>query len=704
MNIALAKYLRNSIWYESLRRAFWRDPDRLLAAKATIAIGIVSIPFIIWGKAFIGVTLALGALAGALAETDDHPKGRIKALILTIFSFAFSSTSVEILRPYPWLFATGLVASTILFILLGGMGERYRGVTFGAILIAIYTMLGTEISPSWYWQPILLPSGALFYGILSLILTFIEPYRLLKEQLARGFYALSAYLKEKANLFPSTEQEQAAIRNRLALLNIQVVIALERCKDVFNSYADAVNDQAVLAPYLRQFMMLQSLHERAASSHEKYELLSSDPERTSILEGFGQLLLQLSSATKKLAVSILTGVPYKHPVSLSWTVHALHDQLEKYGHHPTLELLLHNLTRSHRNLKHLNSEVQQRLIPRLGRDERSLWERLKSQLSIKHPRLRYAIRLSICFVLGYGLLHVIGLTKGDWVILTALFVCQPSYSETRRRLFHRIMGTFIGVVGGVLIVQLLPTIGGQILLMLSASFIFFLWLKKYYAISVIFITIFVLCAFNFIGGEGVAMMGPRLLDTLIGATLAFLVVRFLWPDWQYKRLPVLLTDAFRKNVKYYQAILLEYKKVEDDDDLNYRIARRQAHLADNALALAWQDMKVEPKKQKQFQQQAFTLTYLNHAMLSYLSALGAHRYGKQPVGTDFESVSRKVEKALLNLSEVFSVNNDKINTEELMQLLELIGKRIGTNESSDEKYFVILYNLTEVALQVVKRA
>jgi uncharacterized membrane protein YccC len=72
-----------------------------MAAKATIAMSLLAVPFVFSGNPFFGVTLALGAVAGALSETDDHPRGRIKALLLTIISFFTASSSVELLRPYP---------------------------------------------------------------------------------------------------------------------------------------------------------------------------------------------------------------------------------------------------------------------------------------------------------------------------------------------------------------------------------------------------------------------------------------------------------------------------------------------------------------------------------------------------------------------------------------------------------------------------
>lgn len=701
----LGRMVGRKAWYEPARRAFWADPNRLSAVKAVFAIALLSVPFMLAGKPVFAVTLALGALAGALSETDDHPKGRIKSLALKVISFGISSLAVQLLYNYPVFLGLGLAVSTIFFLIVGGLGERYRGVTFGAILVGIYAMIGASASLNWYTQPVLLSSGALFYGLFSLLLLSLHPWRLLDEQLARGFVALSDYMNEKARLFPSDEKMQGEIRNRLALLNVQVVEALDHCKEVLNSFSSAMKDDAPLIPFLRYFMLLQSLHERAASSHERYDLLSKDPANQQLMEGIGQLLKQLAEATKGLSYSLLTGTSYRHPVSLAWTVKALNDQLEKYGteSNQQLSLLITNLSRSNTSLQNLNDDHQRNLTPRLEKDSRTLLQRLKDQLHWDNPRLRHAIRLSLCFLIGFAIARVFNLSKGEWIVLTALFVCQPSYSQTRRKLKQRILGTLTGVVAAVILIRLLPTLPGQTLLMLFAAYQFFIWMKRNYSISVIFITIFVLAAFNLTAGQGVALMFPRLIDTLIGSALAFISVRFLWPDWQYKRLPALLLDTLLKNLGYFRAILNEYESGAIGDDLGYRTARRAAHRADNALALAWQDMQVEPPKQRQFMEKAFTLTYLNHALLSYISALGAHRGNERSDVAQLLVFSSEIVNALQEAIQALSRKQNQ-NPVLIKDLLKRIRLYIDRSEMATEKQrFILLYNIAEITGQLLKQ-
>lgn len=689
-----------------MRRKFWRQPNKATAFKITISIAILSIPLAIIGQGFIGITLALGALAAALAETPDHPKGRIKSLILTIISFIISSASVEILRPYPVIFAVGLVGSTITFIIVGGLGERYRGITFGALLIAIYTMLGTEISPNNYYQPLFLSLGALCYGIISLLLLFVHPWRPLEEELARGYSALAEYMKIKAKLFPSNASTAEKIRNQLAVQNINVVNSLEICKNVFNNYVETTADKEGLKSYLNTFILLQSLHERAASSHEKYEILSKESQDSELLEGLGQLLIQLAMACEQLAERLLTNTKYKHPMSLTWTVKALHEQLEKRKEsiNPSLILLLRNLSQSNRSLENIYINNKNSVIPKIEKEKDLILQKLKNQLSLKHPRMRYAIRLATCFLIGYIIIHYFNLTKGDWILLTSLFVCQPSYSETRKKLLQRITGTLIGVVSGVLISQLLPSIYGQLALMLVCVYAFFFWLKKNYSVSVVFITVFVIAAFNIISGQGVLMMQPRVIDTLIGSFLAILVVRFMWPDWQHKNLPKLLANAIDKNKSYLKAIVEEYKHVSEDD-LDYRIARRQAHTADNALTLAWQGMKMEPKKYRSSQEKAFTLTYLNHALLSYLSALGSHRRIQDSISSDLIFTQEKVDEIFSNTRDILEGKAIENTSETMMDLTSIIQEKINnTPKGTKRQKLVLLYNIAEVSNQINEQA
>lgn len=681
-----------------------RYPHRLYALRATISLSILAIPFIVAGKSYFGITLALGALAGALSETDDHPKGRVKALGLTVVSFFISSFSVGLLYKTPWLLGAGFVSSTIVFIVLGGLGERYRAITFGAVLVGIYAMLGIDISPAWYWQAILLPTGALVHGILTLLYISRNPWRLLDEQMAEGFKNLSKYLDKKAMLFPSKREDQPLINNDLALLNINVVNQLEKIKEVLNNYDKELKSQEPLGPYLQRFMLLQSLHERAASTHERHDKLSNEKERLEVMEGFGEMLRQLSYAANELSISMLTGVSYRHPLALEWISQSIESKLQELDPNANHQLILlhHNLHRSHLSLKFLDNAEQGTSFPRLRKDERTLKERLVAQLTFSHPRMRYAIRLSISFLIGFVLARVLHLEKGAWVVLTSLFVSQITYIDTRRRLFQRILGTVSGVVIGVLLLQIFTTPAAQVILMLASAMAFFYWVRTWYSVAVIFITVFVISAFNQMANDGgFHIMVPRIIDTLLGAFISFLVIRFLWPGWQYKRMPGLISKALSKNVAYLKAVESEYRETSTDD-LSYRIARREAHLADNDLAIAWRSMRIEPKSKRKLMQHAFTLTYLNHALLSHISAMGSHRENHAFNIDNISETTLKLSDILTKAGEFLKNNAASLETDLSPMLLELKQQINSADSIVKKQQLRLFYNIVNTTAKILK--
>ena len=692
------------IWLD----VFWKNPPHLWALKVTVSIAFLLIlSEIIFDNSFIATTLALGVVAMALGETDVHPRGRLKASGITLALFLLSSSIVELLIPYPVVFGVVLGIMIFSLTLLAGINSRLQGITFGTLLIITYTMIGAGTSEQWFHQPLLYVVGASIYSIVSILLLYYRPLRLLREQLSSGFTYLAEYINVKAGLFPSVPHEQENLRNQLAQHNIQLAQQIETCKRNLYSYS-AESDtkmRAVVDIYYRKWFLLQEMQERATSSHEQYDVLSGQVKNADLIEGFGQLMRQIAGAMHLFAESLLTSEPYKHPISLVWTVTALKNMLHaeketNETHYSTLALLMNNLSGLEQSLRN-EEKIDRQIEVSEFNSRRPERQPLSAILTPRHPRFRFAVRLTLCLILGYGFMQFFNIEKGAWILLTSLIVVQQTYSATRQRLFHRIFGTLMGVVLGVSLAQLLPTLPGQILLMLGSVYAFFYWLKKNYTIAAIFITIYVLGAFNLLAGQGVAVMSPRIIDTLIGSTLAFLVVRFIWPDWQYKHLPVLLHKAIGKNKRYFQSIY-DVSVTETD----YIHNRRSAHNADNALTSAWKDMRLEPKNKRHYQQKALRLTDLNHALLSYISAFGVHNSKiTNPLNEEELRLCCFVDHILQFVEETMSQNLDNIQFgKHITQANEWEEEIAHIKSDTDNQRIALIHNIARVSRELLMEA
>lgn len=78
------------------------------------------------------------------------------------------------------------------------------------------------------------------------------------------------------------------------------------------------------------------------------------------------------------------------------------------------------------------------------------------------------------------------------------------------------------------------------------------------------------------------------------------------------------------NGRYLEQILQQYYNGKTDS-LEYRVARRDAHISDGEFASVVANISSEPSSYRTSQDEAFRLLCLNHTLLSYISALGAHR-------------------------------------------------------------------------------
>ncbi|WP_313079260.1 YccS family putative transporter [Atlantibacter sp.] len=621
-----------------LRRYSWNS-TWLYNVRIFIALcGSAALPW--WlGEVKLTIPLTLGVVAAALTDLDDRLAGRLRNLIITLICFFIASASVELLFPWPWLFAVGLMISTCSFILLGGLGQRYATIAFGALLIAVYTMLGVSLYEHWYQQPLLLLAGAVWYNLLTLIGYLIFPVRALQDSLARSYEQLAWYLEMKSRLFdPDIEEERQAPMMELALANSQLIATLNQTKALLLTRLRGDRGQRGTRRTLHYYFVAQDIHERASSAHIQYHELRQKLRYSDVMFRFQRLLSMQGQACQALARSILLRTPYQHDprferafVHLDAAISRIPPDAMSEAEKNAIGFLINNLRDVDAQLASIESE-QALAEPRSDENQladdslhgvNDIWLRLSRHFTPESALFRHAVRMSVVLCIGYAFIQITGLQHGYWILLTSLFVCQPNYNATRHRLALRVIGTLVGVAIGIPVLWFVPSLEGQLILIVITGVLFFMFRTVQYAHATMFITLLVLLCFNLLG-EGFEVALPRVIDTLIGCAIAWAAVSFIWPDWRFRRLDLVLERALNANCRYLDAILEQYHQGRDNR-LAYRIARRDAHNRDAELASVVSNMSTEPHVSDEIRETAFRLLCLNHSLTGYISALGAHR-------------------------------------------------------------------------------
>ncbi|MCJ0827724.1 YccS family putative transporter [Acinetobacter sp. NIPH1876] len=659
------------------------------------------------------IPLTLGVVAAAISDIDDRFSVRIQNLIYTYIGFFITAASVQLLFPYPVAFAIGLIASCIGWILLGSLGRRYATIAYGCLVTSVYTMLGVHLFDQWYIQPALLVAGAAWYGLLSTISFLLFPVRKVQDQLSASYSALGSFLFAKSNLFdvdmtPSSYQQSMI---DIALENGKLVGIFNDLRMSLLTRLKGDRGQKDTRRSLQYYFVAQDIHERADSAHIDYQKLAKVFQHSDILFRFQRILSIQGKACQDLAQSILSRTRYVHNKRFKHSFENLRLSLEKLredGHYD--QVRVNALFALYQNLKSIDAQLQnleternlqkinaQHTESQLKDDDLKGWNdimvRVKQHLTPESVLFRHAVRLSIVLFIGYLFIQLTNIAYGYWILLTALFVCQPNFNATKRRLYLRIVGTLVGIIVGLAIIYFIPSIEGQLVMLILSGVLFLELRSKQYAQATAFITILALINFN-LDGSAFAAGLPRFIDTVIGCALAWFGVSFIWPDWKFRRLPRSIQRSLQAQCKYLAEVVEQYHQGRNNA-LNYRVVRRAAHNTDAEVASLISTIATEPNIDVNQKSLAFEFLCLSHTFLSYIAALGAHReqIQNQEVLGLLDQALDDIQGALLR---------DEVPDLSAQNLMQTIRDRLSRNEDHDPKSLIILQQLS-LMLSVLTR-
>lgn len=653
---------------------------------------------LIWylGVPKLTTPFVLGIIAGGLVDLDNRLTGRLKNIVVTLVLFSVSSLAAQFTHGSGLPFILVMTLLTFVFTLLGAVGLRYRTLAFGALAVATYTTLAYAPGMPWFVNPVLILCGTLLYSMMTLVLHIIFPHRPVQENMASAYTALGGYLDAKAAFFDPDEAD--CLENRqiyLAMKNMEIIGAFNQCRNALFYRMRGQHRHPCTMRMLRYYFTAQDIHERISSAHVDYRELAERLKNTDLIFRINRLLELQGQACRDVAESLRSGRPYQYGKRLERAIEGCRQSLKLYaatnsiGQTHTLQRLLENLCSIDCQLSHIERGDQtadeedsdkNRIAAMESGGVRHVWPTVRCQLSRESAVFRHAVRLSAVVFAACCLVEIFRPNMGYWILLTALFVCQPNYSVTKNFIYQRIVGTFLGVVAGLFIPYFTPSVETKLWIILAATTLFFFFRANKYSFSTFFITVQALTAMSLAGEDVFALTWTRFIDTLAGAAIAWVAVSYLWPDWRYLTLSRTAGKAINRNGRYLRHILGQLQ-TGSSDDVAYRVVRREAHEAAAALSSTLSDMSGEPEKYGGKLQDGFNLLKLSYALIGYISALGAYRSqmtgGCAPEFTEgFFRTALQVADILENLSgaspETFQTASAQIN-QGLQHLHGLLG-------------------------------
>jgi uncharacterized membrane protein YccC len=213
---------------------------------------------------------------------------------------------------------------------------------------------------------------------------------------------------------------------------------------------------------------------------------------------------------------------------------------------------------------------------------------LRPHLALTSPVMRYAIRLTLAMLAGFGVTVALpNYVHGGWVLLTVALIMRASYALTRQRRNDRILGTLAGCAVAELLIRMLPTYGVLAGVVIGVG-VAHAFATVSYRVTSFAASLMALLLLHVIEPQA-AFVGNRILDTLIGAGLSIAFARML-PSWEWRDLPRLAAQLMAAN-RAFASEALTVSPVPQP----YRLVRKRALEAFTALATATRRLLGEPR-------------------------------------------------------------------------------------------------------------
>lgn len=643
-----------------------------------------------------GFSIALGVLFCSPADVPGSVKhnfygiliASVMSFIITlVFGFAMNSI---------WLMVPLLCVSVFLVSYLSVFGFRASLISFSGLLAIVLSFANDYNEVNLLTHSGLVLLGGLWYLGLSLITSILFPKVQTDYLFTEVLEKTAEFLKlrgdlliastDRNKLYKKMFQLQTEITDKQEVLR---TIILRRRKS--SGFSNRIRRQQLF------FSELIDILELAISNPVDYDKFDTVFEKHhEKLEVFKDLLYEMSSQLhhiskvirkeEKLKSSdkfnslistierdinyyrILIGLPKSRQGTLM-LLNLKNYQEKQLQKIIGLERILGNYIKNNKITKPKDAE---RFITPQDYDIR----KLKTNFSFKSPIFKHSLRLSIVVLLGFVMGMFFEMQNPYWILLTIIVIMRPSYGLTKERSINRVLGTLIGAVLAAIIILITQNTTVYAIIAILALPLAFSIMQHNYRNGAIFITLNVIFVFAIVEPNILSVIKYRIFDTVIGASLSFTAIHFLWPSWQFQNINEFFADAISAN-KYFLKQIDSFYHTKGEVPIKYKLSRKEAFLAIGNLNAAFERMNQDPKSKQKDYSVIYELIVVNNTFLSSLSSLGTfirnNNTSKAPVHFEIfiENICSNLNLCIEILeNENFSKKKSVSNVEKALELYD----------------------------------
>lgn len=614
------------------------------AVKATIACVLPVIILAQLGYFKEGFVIAIGALLTFPSDVSGSLSHRIKGIFIAISLITTTTFVLGYFQNYPILFYPILLLLLFFYSMISVYGHRANMISF-VCLIAItlafsHNYSGKELIAHCGY----LFLGGLFYFLVSMLFYFLKPHRDVELQISQCLRLTSKYMKLRGDLWNIDADRTKITENQLEI-QVEINEIHENIRNILIRNAlhsnNSDENRKMLLVFTNSVEILEIALSFAFNHNELHQKFDNHPNT---LKTYQNLAYNIAATLEKLSQSLESNTLYSHDNSLFSDLENLERIIQNYQNEVAendtsqnvfiLKNMKHYAEKQIEKVKIIEQALTGSMNPEEFNKKHKEIERfltpqnyrlrtLLENMSFSSTTFRHSLRLTLTILAGFIIGKLLPFQNSYWILLTIVVIMRPGYGLTKQRAAQRIFGTILG--GFIAFAVLYFVQNNYILGALSViSMLFgYAYATTNYKIGATFVTIYVIFIYGMLTPNVTEVIQYRILDTLLGAGLAFLGNYLLWPSWEILNLNNYLIKSIEANRNYLKEIALFYNQ-KGEVTIAYKLSRKQAFIEIGNLMASFQRMKQEPKSKQKQMAKMYKLVVNNHTLLSSAASLGTY--------------------------------------------------------------------------------
>lgn len=649
------------------------------ALKVTLASAIPVVVFALMNDFATGFAIALGVLLTYPGDIPSNRKHKIIGILVSAVIVASANLIINFVYPYTFVFYPVYAILVFALALISVYGHRATMVSFSGLLSASLALADIQQGTDMLIHAGLMLIGGIFYLLVSLLFEILRPHRYVQLQMAECIRLTAKYMKLRGDLWNVGADRSKIVEKQLAL-QVELNNIHENLREILIRNRSRQGSSNENRKMLLLFIYSVEVLELALStSFDHNRLHTAFKGDASILNSYQQLAYKLANALKTVSKSLYNNKAYTKKSKLRDDLAQFEKQIEalearEATHSSDSVLMLSNMLHYAEKQYDKITAIERGLTEKadlnaLGNRDKELDKYLApnyypistlvQNLSFTSVIFRHSLRLTVTLIAAMLIGVYFKLDNSYWILLTIIVIMRPGYGLTKKRSADRIVGT---VIGGIIAFVLLIIVKSMVVL--SILLVLFMLLgyaftSINYKIAAACVTVYVVFLYAALIPGSELIIGLRIVDTIVGAMLAFAANYFLWPGWESQTVRSYIKNAIEANKKYLREITTYYNN-KGDVTTDYRLARKNAFIETGNLMASFQRMAQEPKSQQEGMASVYKLVELNHSLQSAIASLGTYIQTHQTTKASdaFNVVANSVQRNLDRATSALEANEE----------------------------------------------